>query len=214
MKHSCWVSPMCKSPAMPHSAWAARRASRTVINVGDAVKGSDAQPIARCIGPTDSQRKRWGCRPIPPTEGQFRRYSSPGKSGEPETVKNPADLAQLGRSSAWGSGCGVFGSHCPPVGDKDRVARPSTPVREREDARARVGPTRLGRQALSAPSNPAVVLLGRPYNTHDPFLNLRLGHRLELTASWRSIRETPRAVRVIPRGPAGAPANPCLGNDS
>ncbi len=38
---------------------------------------------------------------------------------------------------------------------------------------------RLGEQTLSGDFDRAVVVLGRPYNTHDPFLNLALGHHLE-----------------------------------
>jgi predicted CoA-substrate-specific enzyme activase len=38
---------------------------------------------------------------------------------------------------------------------------------------------RLGERALAATFDRAVVVLGRPYNTHDPFLNLQLARHLE-----------------------------------
>ena len=38
---------------------------------------------------------------------------------------------------------------------------------------------RLGERALAATFDRAVVVLGRPYNTHDPFLNLHLARHLE-----------------------------------
>jgi predicted CoA-substrate-specific enzyme activase len=82
--------------------------------------------------------------------------------------------------------------------------------------------TRLGREALAAPCDRAVVVLGRPYNTHDPFLNLGLGHHLEqlglpaipwdflplqevqLEARWQTVpwhynREHLRALELVRR---------------
>jgi hypothetical protein len=38
---------------------------------------------------------------------------------------------------------------------------------------------RMGREALAATFDRAAVVLGRPYNTHDPFLNLSLAQHLE-----------------------------------
>jgi predicted nucleotide-binding protein (sugar kinase/HSP70/actin superfamily) len=83
---------------------------------------------------------------------------------------------------------------------------------------------RLGQAALAARFDRAVVVLGRPYNTHDPFLNLGLAHHLErlglpaipwdllpldevrLDARWQTVpwhynREQLRALEVIRRDP-------------
>jgi len=83
---------------------------------------------------------------------------------------------------------------------------------------------RLGKQALAASFDRAAVILGRPYNTHDPFLNLRIARHLErlglpaipwdllpldevrLDARWQTVpwhynREQLRAVEWIRRDP-------------
>ena len=82
----------------------------------------------------------------------------------------------------------------------------------------------LGLQALSTDFDRAVVVLGRPYNTHDPFLNLALGHHLERlslpaipwdvlpldevhldprwnTVPWYYSREQLRALDLVRRDP-------------
>ena len=84
--------------------------------------------------------------------------------------------------------------------------------------------SRLGRTALAASFDRAAVVLGRPYNTHDPFLNLGLARHLErlglpaipwdllpleevqLNPRWRSIpwhynRQQLRALELIRRDP-------------
>lgn len=81
---------------------------------------------------------------------------------------------------------------------------------------------RLGSEALKASFDRAVVVLGRPYNTHDPFLNLSLARHLErlglpaipwdllplgevrLDSRWDSVpwhynREQLRAIELIRR---------------
>jgi predicted CoA-substrate-specific enzyme activase len=81
---------------------------------------------------------------------------------------------------------------------------------------------RVGRLALESAFDRAVVVLGRPYNTHDPFLNLALGHHLERlnlpaipwdllpldgvqldrrwnTVPWHYNREQLRAIELIRR---------------
>jgi predicted nucleotide-binding protein (sugar kinase/HSP70/actin superfamily) len=83
---------------------------------------------------------------------------------------------------------------------------------------------RLGQAALAARFDRAVVVLGRPYNTHDPFLNLGLAGHLErlglpaipwdllpldevrLDARWRTVpwhynREHLRALEFMRRDP-------------
>ncbi len=83
---------------------------------------------------------------------------------------------------------------------------------------------RLGKDTLASPFERAAVVLGRPYNTHDPSLNLGIAHHLErlglpaipwdllpldevrLDARWQTVpwhynREQLRAVEVIRRDP-------------
>ena len=83
---------------------------------------------------------------------------------------------------------------------------------------------RMGLQALKTSFDRAVVVIGRPYNTYDPFLNLALARRLEqsglpaipwdllpldevhLSERWRTVpwhfaREQLRAVELIQKDP-------------
>jgi predicted nucleotide-binding protein (sugar kinase/HSP70/actin superfamily) len=92
---------------------------------------------------------------------------------------------------------------------------------ERQQAFARARRT-LGEEALAALPERAVVVLGKPYNLHDPFTNLNLAHHLErlglaaipmdclpldeetLDTGWYSLpwhfnREQVRAVRLTSR---------------
>lgn len=82
----------------------------------------------------------------------------------------------------------------------------------------------LGQRALAAAFDRAVVVLGRPYNTHDPFLNLALAHHLDRlnlpavpwdllplddvqldprwnTVPWYCSRELLRALELVRRDP-------------
>jgi predicted CoA-substrate-specific enzyme activase len=70
----------------------------------------------------------------------------------------------------------------------DALARPVDAVARalRKAEAAQVAFTRerrrLGEEALAAGVDRAIVVLGRPYNTHDPFLNLALAHHLDRLA--------------------------------
>ena len=105
----------------------------------------------------------------------------------------------------------------------DQVRRAMVQARAAQ-ARFTAARARLGRQALAAPFDRAAVVLGRPYNTHDPFLNLalarqieRLGlpaipwdllplHEVQLDPRWETVpwyynREQLRAIELIRRDP-------------